>query len=156
MRSNKKYAGEDGVKCNRGCGDFGLHWRVVNGKYKLFSNDNLIHMCNDGEISSKKARERVTKSILFELGIDDTNDIPRADYEPKSKPYKSTKASFKEPNGIKETTIYGISDRDPKKMFTINSTASGIAITGDDKHNAIYIPKVAITELTKALVDFIC
>jgi len=40
-------------------------------------------------------------------------------------------------------------------MFTINSTASGIAITGDDKHNAIYIPKVAVSELAKALIDFI-
>ena len=44
---------------------------------------------------------------------------------------------------------------DASKMFTINSTASGIAITGDDRHNAIYLPKIAVSELVKALVDFI-
>ena len=41
-------------------------------------------------------------------------------------------------------------------MFTITSTSNGIALTGDDKHNAIYLPKVAVSELVKALVDFIC
>ena len=40
-------------------------------------------------------------------------------------------------------------------MFTINTTANGIAITGDDKHNAIYLPKIAVPELVKALMDFI-
>ena len=40
-------------------------------------------------------------------------------------------------------------------MFTITGTASGLAITGDDKHNAIYLPKVAVPEIIKALVDFI-
>ena len=127
------------VECNRGCGTSTLHWKTINGKYKLFSHEDLLHVCNDGEVASVLAMEKATAKILKELNIDEPADIPRAEpYVPKKK------------------TIQSLANGDPKKMFTINSTASGIAITGDDKHNAIYIPKIAISELTKALVDFIC
>ena len=58
----------------------------------------------------------------------------------------------------KEDAVLWIPNADTKdasKCFTINTTANGIALTGDDKHNAIYLPKVAIPELVKALMDFI-
>ena len=128
------------VKCNRGCGTIALHWKVVNGNYKLFNNDDLLHMCNDGEAANLSAMEKATAKILNELGILEPAQIPLAEE--------------KEPINVEKN---GYSDdRDPKKMFTITSTANGIAITGDDKHTAVYLPKVAIPELTKALVDFIC
>ena len=131
------------VECNRGCGSTDLHWKIVNGKYKLFSYNDLLHMCNDGKISDKSAREKATAKILNELGILEPAQIPRAD-----KP----EVNVKNEKTLWDDTV----DGDPKKMFTITSTANGIAITGDDKHTAIYLPKVAIPELTKALVDFIC
>ena len=131
------------VKCNRGCGTETLHWKVVNGNYKLFNHFDLLHMCNDGEKACQSAMEKATAKILNELGILEPAQIPLAD-EPQV-------------NVNKEKTLYDItSSGDPKKMFTITSTANGIALTGDDKHTAIYLPKVAIPELTKALVDFIC
>ena len=136
------------VECNRGCGVSTLHWKVVNGKYKLFNHEDLLHVCNDGEVADLSAMEKATAKILVELGIDEPARIPVAEpYVPKKKENKVnqlTHTIIKEANG------------DPKKMFTINSTASGIAITGDDKHNAIYVPKIAIPEMVKALVDFIC
>ena len=131
------------VECNRGCGSTDLHWKIVNGKYKLFSYNDLLHMCNDGKISDKSAREKATAKILNELGILEPALIPKADND--------------NIESYKEEPLHVIKvDGDPKKMFTINTTANGIAITGDDKHNAIYLPKVAIPELVKALVDFIC
>ena len=129
------------VKCNRGCGVQSLHWKVVNGNYKLFNHDDLLHMCNDGEVSNQSAMEKATAKILNELGILEPAQIPMAD-EPQV-------------NVNKEKTLYdNTANGDPKKMFTITSTANGIALTGDDKHNAIYLPKVAVLELVKALVDF--
>ena len=128
------------VECNRGCGTSTLHWRVVNGKYKLFDYNDLLHVCNDGEKASKKAMKVATAKILNELGLLEPAQIPLAE--------------TKERADVKETN--STDDRDPKKMFTIASTSNGVAITGDDKHNAIYLPKVAVPELVKALVDFIC
>ena len=131
------------VKCNRGCGTQTLHWKVVNGSYKLFNHIDLLHMCNDGKVASETAMEKETAQILNELGILEPAQIPKAD-EPQV-------------NVKKEKTLYdATANGDPKKMFTITSTANGIALTGDDKHNAVYLPKVAVPELVKALVDFIC
>ena len=123
------------IKCNRGCGALDLRWKTVNGKYKLFNHNDLLHICNDGVQASELTQEKATASIL-ELGIDEPRNIPLTEETP----------------GKKELADV---NNDPKKMFTISSTASGLAITGDDKHNAIYIPKVAIPDIVKALVDFI-
>ena len=134
------------VECNRGCGALDLHWKVVSGKYKLFNHSDLLHICNDGTIAERSAMEKATAKILNELGIVEPAQIPKADH---------IHAGNDKVESHKEKMLYDIPvDRDPKKMFTITSTASGIAITGDDKHNAIYLPKVAIPELIKALVDF--
>ena len=135
------------VACNRGCGSADLHWKVVNGKYKLFSYNDLLHMCNDGVISDKSAREKATAKILNELGIREPAQIPKAD--------KPTVNINKEKTLWVDTQHDTANNGDPKKMFTINTTANGIAITGDDKHNAIYLPKVAVPELLKALIDFV-
>ena len=143
------------VECNRGCGSTDLHWKIVNGKYKLFSYNDLLHMCNDGKISDKSAREKATAKILNELGILEPANIPKADHAH----LKVLEKAFGDDKVVshKEKPLYAVkTGGDPKKMFTINSTANGIAITGDDKHNAIYLPKIAISELVKALVDFIC
>ena len=134
------------VECNRGCGALDLHWKVVGSKYKLFNHSDLLHICNDGTIAERSAMEKATAKILNELGIVEPAQIPKADH---------IHAGNDKVESHKEKMLYDIPvDRDPKKMFTITSTASGIAITGDDKHNAIYLPKVAIPELIKALVDF--
>ena len=125
------------VKCNRGCGATNLQWRVVHDKFKLFNNNDLLHICNDGIQASKLAQEKATTAILDELGIADSTLIPT---QPKHKDLDTH-----------DETVNG----DASKMFTINSTASGISISGDDRHNAIYIPKVAVSELVKALIDFI-
>ena len=133
------------VKCNRGCGASNLNWKVVQGKYKLFNYNDLLHICNDGVQAPKASQEKATAAILNELGITEPAKIPLAD---------ETYAA-KEPIK-KDANLYAIkANGDASKMFTINSTASGIAVTGDDKHNAIYIPKVAVSELAKALIDFI-
>ena len=139
------------VKCNRGCGGVNLRWKVINGHYKLFNDDDLLHICNDGKQASKDAQEEATASILQELGLLEAAQIPRAEvYIPKEKNGKSdSHISIGMSSLQKEATL------SPEKMFTISSTASGIAITGDDKHNAIYIPKIAVSEMIKALVDFI-
>ena len=132
------------VECNRGCGTNNLHWKVVTDKYKLFNNNDLLHICNDGELASVDAMEKATARILTELKLNEPTQIPMAeinDWNVKKKDLNEYTAK---------------ADGDPKKMFTINTTSNGIAITGDDKHNAIYLPKVAIPELVKALVDFIC
>ena len=133
------------IECNRGCGTNNLHWKIVNGKYKLFQNNNLLHMCNDGVQSNKTEMRRVTDNILEELGLSDPSQIPVAEpYVPKNG------------GGIKKTEdVLTITTTAPSKMFTISTTANGIALTGDDKHNAIYLPKVALPELVKALMDFI-
>jgi len=136
------------VECNRGCGALDLHWKIVGSKYKLFNHSDLLHICNDGKIADQSAMEKATAKILNELGILEPALIPKADHVHTG---DDKIASYK------EKPLYAIeTDRDPKKMFTISTTSNGIAITGDDKHNAIYLPKVAVPELVKALVDFIC
>ena len=139
--------GERMIQCNRGCGADNLHWKIVNGKYKLFQSDNLLHMCNDGIAAHKTEMRRVTDNILEELGLTDPSDIPVADvYEKNDKKKAKKDATLWVAN--KDTS-------DASKCFTINTTANGIALTGDDRHNAIYLPKVALPELVKALMDFI-
>tara|TARA_R110000824_G_scaffold160857_1_gene335806 strand:+ start:183 stop:497 length:315 start_codon:yes stop_codon:yes gene_type:complete len=104
-------------------------------------------MCNDGVKSNKAEMRRVTDNILEELGLSDPSDIPVAEvYE------KNDKKKAKE-----QATLWVASKdtKDASKCFTINTTANGVALTGDDKHNAIYLPKVALPELVKALMDFI-
>lgn len=132
------------ITCNRGCGDTELVWKVINGKYKLFGwNDQLVHICNDGKVAELAIRQKATANVLNELGVREAREIPDAE----TNFTKELKRINKEaPN---KSVI------DANKCFTINSTASGIAVTGDDKHNAIYLPKVAVPELVKALVDFI-
>ena len=133
------------IQCNRGCGAENLHWKIVNGKYKLFQNNNLLHMCNNGVQSNKAEMRRVTDNILEELGLNDPSEIPVAEvYEKKAKKEETL-----------ETWIVDKNTKDASKCFTINTTANGIALTGDDKHNAIFLPKVALPELVKALMDFI-
>ena len=129
------------VECNRGCGALNLHWKVVNSKYKLFSHNDLLHICNDGTIAESSAMEKATAKILDELNLSEPTQIPVPDI----------------PEVKKERTAWvrNESTGDASKCFTINTTANGIALTGDDKHNAIYLPKVAIPELVKALMDFI-
>ena len=135
------------VECNRGCGALDLHWKIVNGKYKLFNHSDLLHICNDGKIADQSAMEKATAKILNELGILGPALIPKADH---------VLAGNDKVVSYKEKPLYAIeTNKDPRKMFTITTTANGIAITGDDKHNAIYLPKVAVPELLKALVDFV-
>jgi len=137
--------GENMIQCNRGCGTDNLHWKIVNSKYKLFENNNLLHMCNDGVKSNKAEQRRVTNNILEELGLADPSDIPVAEV------YEKKKSN-------KEEAVLWVPSKDTKdasKCFTINTTANGISLTGDDKHNAIFLPKVALPELVKALMDFI-
>jgi len=137
--------GERMIQCNRGCGTNNLHWKIVNGKYKLFQNNNLLHMCNDGVAAHKTEMRRVTDNILEELGLNDPSDIPVAEVHEKKKSNRE-EAVLWVPNA---------DTKDASKCFTINTTANGIALTGDDKHNAIFLPKVALPELVKALMDFI-
>ena len=132
------------IKCNRGCGATHLRWKVVNSHYKLFNHNNLLHICNDGVEADKDKQEHATATILAELGLSEPAQIPEADiYIPKKNKAKSKQVDDNH------------GEFDPAKMFTITGTASGLAITGDDKHNAIYLPKVAVPEIIKALVDFI-
>jgi len=133
------------IECNRGCGQDNLHWKVINEKYKLFGQDGLLHMCNDGVLAHSKQRKTATARILNELGIKNVNEIPSPDVPEKS-PTDIIKERAKDLQNIPV---------DINKCFTINSTASGISLTGEDKHNAIYLPKIAVPELVKALVDFI-
>ena len=60
------------IKCNRGCGAMDLNWKVINGNYKLFGNDDLIHICNDGVLEHLKLRKKVTAKILNDLQINNT------------------------------------------------------------------------------------
>ena len=133
------------IQCNRGCGATNLHWKIVNGKYKLFQNNNLLHMCNDGVAAHKTEMRRVTDNILEELGLNDPSDIPVAEVHEKKKSNKEEAILW----------VPSKNTKDASKCFTINTTANGIALTGDDKHNAIFLPKVALPELVKALMDFI-
>ena len=119
------------VTCNRGCGATNLKWKTVNGSYKLFNHNDLLHICNDGVEATQDKQEKATAAILDQLGIKESSQIPLT--------------IEKQP----------IAEGDPSKMFTITGTASGLAVTGDDKHNAIYLPKVAIPEIIKVLIDFI-
>ena len=130
------------VECNRGCGALDLHWKVVNSKYKLFNHNDLLHICNDSVIAEESTMEKATAKILAELNLSEPTQIPVPDIP----------AVKKERTAWVRNEVNG----DASKCFTINTTANGIALTGDDKHNAIYLPKVAIPELVKVLVDFIC
>ena len=131
------------VKCNRGCGEANLHWKVVNSKYKLFCDSGLLHICNEGRKSDLQIRESATIKILNELGIKDVKEIPVPD------------VTEKEDSKEQINWIRSLDSSDPSKCFTINTTSNGVAITGDDKHNAIYLPKIALPELVKALMDFV-
>ena len=132
------------IQCNRGCGTNNLHWKIVNGKYKLFQNNNLLHMCNDGVKAHKTEMRRVTDNILEELGLNDPSDIPVAEVYDKKKNKKEDEVIWVDTKPVESS-----------KSFTINTTANGISLTGDDKHNAIFLPKIALPELVKALMDFI-
>ena len=131
------------VKCNRGCGETNLHWKVVTGKYKLFCDNNLLHICNEGRKSDLQIRESATIKILNELGIRDAKEIPVPDITEREEPKEQI------------NWIRSLDSSDPSKCFTINTTSNGVAITGDDKHNAIYLSKIALPELVKALMDFV-
>ena len=131
------------VKCNRGCGEVNLHWKIVSGKYKLFCDNNLLHICNEGRKSDLQIRESATIKILNELGIRDAKEIPVPDITEKEEAKEQI------------NWIRSLDSSDPSKCFTINTTSNGVAITGDDKHNAIYLPKIALPELVKALMDFV-
>ena len=139
------------IRCNRACGAADLHWRIVNGKYKLFGSDHLLHICKDGLRASYDMKKKATAIILNELDLNNVEDIPLADDYTKIQKKPKSKPNLKD---FTRDDNYG--EYDPAKMFTITSTASGISITGDDKHNPIYVPKIAIPEMLKALVDFIC
>ena len=140
------------VKCNRGCGAETLHWKVVNGNYKLFNHYDLLHICNDGELASEPAMEKATAKILNELGIREPAMIPIADV-------KKVDADKDCDNYHAQVDIEAMARvealTDPAKLFTITGTANGIAMTGDDKHTSIYLPKIAVPELIRALVDFV-
>ena len=131
------------IQCNRGCGANNLHWKIVDTKYKLFQDNDLLHMCNDGVKSNKAEMQRVTNKIVEELGLTSPSEIPVAEVYEK----KQTK---------KEEVLWvDTKPVESSKSFTINTTANGISLTGDDKHNAIFLPKIALPELVKALMDFI-
>ena len=131
------------IQCNRGCGANNLHWKIVDTKYKLFQDKDLLHMCNDGVKSNKAEMQRVTNKIVEELGLTSPSEIPVAEVYEK----KQTK---------KEEVLWvDTKPVESSKSFTINTTANGISLTGDDKHNAIFLPKIALPELVKALMDFI-
>ena len=70
---------------------------------------------------------------------------------------KAIKGASDKKKAKKEATLWVASEntKDASKCFTINTTANGISLTGDDKHNAIFLPKIALPELVKALMDFI-
>ena len=134
------------ITCNRGCGETNLQWKIVNDQYKLFQSNGLLHMCNDGVKAHKVTMKEKTNEILKELGLKDVKEIPSPN---------KTKEPAK-PSNTADIWVKPKVTKDPALCFTITSTASGIAITGDDKHNPIYLPKVAVPELVKALVEFIC
>ena len=141
------------VECNRGCGTNNLHWKVVNGNYKLFNHVDLLHICNDGEVASELSMEKATAKILNELGIREPAMIPMVDV--KKVDADEDDRLYHQKQDL-EAMAKAVALKDPAKLFTITSTSNGIALTGDDKHTAIYLPKVAVPELVKALVDFIC
>ena len=70
------------VKCNRGCGATDLRWKVVNGSYKLFNYNDLLHICNDGTQASEKAQRKATAVILADLGLKEPASIPEANDKP--------------------------------------------------------------------------
>ena len=140
------------VECNRGCGTNNLHWKVVHNNYKLFNHYDLLHICNDGELASELTMEKATAKILSELNLKEPAMIPIA----KTKKYDADEDDrlYHQEQDL-EAMAKAEALKDPAKLFTITSTANGIAITGDDKHTAVYLPKIAIPEMVKALVDFI-
>jgi len=125
------------VTCKRGCGTDGLHWKVIKGKYKLFDNTDLIHICNEGKAVSRTAQKKATVKMLSNYGAETVAEIE----------------GEKKDNGI-ETQQYKLIPDEDKHYFAISSTSSGIAITGDDKNTPIYIPKIAVKDLARALFDF--
>ena len=128
------------VQCNRGCNASGLHWRTAENKYRLFDKDNLMHVCNDGVIAHSDLRNKATNNLLTSLGLNSVEEIECVEPEVKQK---------------RKPTLHTIAqDKPSDSYFTISGTATGIAITGDDKQNPIYLPKIAVKELTRALFDF--
>jgi hypothetical protein len=123
------------VTCNRGCQSEGLHWKVIEGKYKLFDNTDLIHICNDGVRASRKSQKIATEKMLASLGISNIDELDK-----------------EKPDLGEQYTL--VKDKS-KDYFSITTTSSGIAVTGDDKNTPIYLPKVAVRDLVKALVEFI-
>ena len=106
------------IKCNRGCGATHLRWKVINGHYKLFNHNDLLHICNDGVEADQDKLEHATATILAELGLSEPAQIPEADiYIPKKDISKSKQVDDNH------------GEFDPAKMFTITGTASGLAIT---------------------------
>ena len=129
------------VTCNRGCGMNDLHWKIADGNYKLFDNTNVMHICNDNIVADYGVRKNATKKLVSVLGLTDASEIPCAEIQ------KSTKKSKKQ--------VEILPEKPSDSYFTITTTSNGIAITGDDKNNPIYLPKIAVKELTRALFDFI-
>ena len=127
------------VTCNRGCGTEDLHWKCPDGKYKLFDNQDLVHICEDGEVKPYIYRKKVTASIVKELGFNEPAQIPLPEERAKKVPIKQLK----------------ITEPKPSRTFSITTNSTGIAITGNDSHTAIYVSKPAVRDLTKALVDFV-
>jgi hypothetical protein len=109
-------------------------------------------MCNDGVKSNKAEMKRVTDNIVKELGLTSPSEIPVAEV------YEKKMDGGKQKEEVLIATAGTWVDTKPiesSKSFTINTTANGISLTGDDKHNAIFLPKIALPELVKALMDFI-
>jgi len=127
------------IQCNRGCDATGLHWRTPDGQFKLFDSDNLVHICNDGEVADTDIRTRVTDKLLKTLHLSDVDQIPCVENDPV-------------PPAKKQISM--LKTKPKNGYFTITSTATGIALTGDDKSNPIYLPKISVKELAKALFDF--
>ena len=55
------------IECNRGCGASNLRWKAVQGKYKLFNLNDLLHIFNDGEEANKTVQKKATAAILAEF-----------------------------------------------------------------------------------------
>ena len=107
------------IRCNRACGAADLHWRIVNGKYKLFGSDHLLHICKDGLRASYDMKKKATAIILNELDLNNVEDIPLADDYTKIQKKPKSNPNLKD---FTRDDNYG--EYDPAKMFTITSTAS--------------------------------
>jgi hypothetical protein len=133
------------ITCNRGCGVNNLHWKIADGNYKLFDTTNIMHICNDNIVADYGIRRNATEKLVTTLGLTDASEMLCAEIqENTTKPKKKAKQQ-----------VEILSEKPGENYFTITTTSNGIAITGDDKNNPIYLPKIAVKELTRALFDFI-